>query len=560
MARDVAERADMDVLRRQVRHLEELATRLGDAVTVDEVARASLTAAVSLPSVVRAGFAVTEAAGREFRFVSTDQDALTPLGVRWCTVDGLAGVPLADSIRSGRSSWFEDLEAFGRRYPDLLDRQRALGTQSVTSLALRTDDRVLGGLMLSFDERQPFSRDERDFHAAFAVQVAQALRRGMAYQVERGASERLQRSLLPRSLPDLTGLELGSYYRPGGAEVDVGGDWYDVLPLEDGSVVVSLGDVMGKGIPAAIVMSEVRSALRAYALLDPDPDVLLPRLDRLATSLPSDQLVTLVYAVVPPTHDNAVVVVAGHPPPLLVPADGPTRYVEESQGPALGLGVGPGAWGAAEVALSEGDTLLLYSDGLVEARGVPLDEGMRRMASRVEEMSARRRNPRELCARLGQHLEQVESPDDITALAVTVRGRHTAQHASTELVADVSAAGTARRFVGRHLQSWGVGEEQTATAQLCVSELVTNAVIHTGTGPAVTVRLDDQCILVLVTDHGGRGAVRPPEEAAPDDISGRGLALVDALSTSWSAERNADGTTVWFELPREWDEDEGQVQ
>jgi serine phosphatase RsbU (regulator of sigma subunit)/anti-sigma regulatory factor (Ser/Thr protein kinase) len=560
MAGDLAERADVDVLRRQVRHLDELATRLGDAVTVDEVARAALTAALTLPSVVRAGFAVTEAAGREFRFLSTDPDALTPLGLRWCTVDGLARVPLADSIRSGRSSWFEDLEAFGRRYPDLSDRQRAYGARSVCTLPLTTEDKVLGGLMLSFDEPQRFTRDERDFLSAFAVQVAQALRRGMAYQVERGTSERLQRSLLPRSLPDLTGLELGSYYRPGGAEVDIGGDWYDVLPLEDGSVVVSLGDVMGKGVPAALVMSEVRSALRAYALLDPHPDVLLPRLDRLVASLPSDQLVTLVYAVIPPTQASAVVVVAGHPPPLLVPAEGPPRYVEESQGSALGLGVGRGGWSAAEVALREGDTLLLYSDGLVETRGLPLDEGLRRMASRVEEMSARRRNPRELCARLGQHLEQVESADDITALAVTVRGQHAPQHASTDLVADVSAAGTARRFVGRHLQSWGVGEEQTATAQLCVSELVTNAVIHTGTGPAVTVRLDDECILVLVSDHGGRGAVRPLEEAAPDDISGRGLALVDALSSSWSAERNADGTTVWFELARESDDEQDQVQ
>jgi anti-sigma regulatory factor (Ser/Thr protein kinase) len=222
--------------------------------------------------------------------------------------------------------------------------------------------------------------------------------------------------------------------------------------------------------------------------------------------------------------------------------------------------VARGGWSAAEVALREGDTLLLYSDGLVETRGLPLDEGLRRMASRVEEMSARRRNPRELCARLGQHLEQVESADDITALAVTVRGQHAPQHASTDLVADVSAAGAARRFVGRHLQSWGVGEEQTATAQLCVSELVTNAVIHTGTGPAVTVRLDDECILVLVSDHGGRGAVRPLEEAAPDDISGRGLALVDALSSSWNAERNADGTTVWFELARESEEEQDQVQ
>ncbi len=545
---------DLDVVRHQVRHLELLATSLGDAVTVDDVARASLTAALTLPGVVRAGFAVTEGAGRGFRFASTDQDALTPLGVRWCRVDGLSDVPLADSIRSGRSAWFEDLDAFGRRYPHLLERQRGLGTRSVSSQPLGAADEVLGGLMLSFEERQRFTREEREFLHAFVVQVSQALRRGLAYQLERGTSERLQRSLLPRSLPDLPGLELGSYYRPGGAEVDVGGDWYDVLPLADGSVVVSLGDVMGKGIPAAIVMSEVRAALRAYALLDPDPDVLLPRLDTMAAALLADQLVTLAYAVVAPEHDTAVVAVAGHPPPLQVPAEGTPRYVEECHGPALGLGIGRGTWSAVRIALAEGDTLLLYSDGLVEARDLPLDEGLERMAARVGAMSARRRNPRELCARLGQHLEPRDSADDVTAVALTVRGRLSPLHASTELVADASAAGAARRFVGRHLESWGVADDQAATAQLCVSELVTNAVIHTGTGPAVTVRLDDDCILVLVSDRGGSGAVRQPEEAEPDDISGRGLALVDALSTSWAAERNADGTTVWFELAREGDD------
>ena len=542
--------AELTGVRHHVRHLQELATTLGDAVTVDDVARATLNAALTLPSVVRAGLALSEAAGREFRFVSTDQDALSPHGVRWCTVDALSDLPLADSIRGARNLWFEDLAALGRRYPHLLERQRGLGTRSLSSLALRVEDTAFGALLLAFEVEHPFAGSEREFLHAFAVQVSQALRRGLAYQHERGTSEQLQRSLLPRSLPDLDGLELGSFYRPGGADVDVGGDWYDVLPLADGSVVVSLGDVMGKGIPAAIVMSELRAALRAYALLDPDPGVLLPRLDRLAATLPSDQLVTLAYAVVAPGRDSAVLAVAGHPPPLLAPRRGQPRYVEEALGTALGLGVGRGTWSAAEVALEDGDTLLLYSDGLVETRGLSLDDGLRRMASKVAAMSARRRNPRELCARLAHDLGLPAAGDDVTALAVTVRGHDSPLHASTELVADVSAAGAARRFVGKHLGSWGVEEEQTATAQLCVSELVTNAVIHTGTAPAVTVRLDDDCILVLVSDHGGSGPVRQPDEAQPDDISGRGLGLVDALSTAWSAERNADGTTVWFELAR----------
>ena len=533
-----------------LRHLQDLAAPLGDAVTVDDVARAALGAALGIPSVVRAGLAVSEGAGRQFRFVSTDQDALSPLGVRWCTIDGLADVPLAHSLRTGESVYLSDLDAMGRRYPQLMERQRGLGTRALTTLPLATRHTVLGGLLLYFDAETPFNEHEREFLQAFAAQASQALRRGLAYQVERGTSERLQRSLMPHSLPELPGLELGSYYQPGGTNVDVGGDWYDVMPLRDGSVLVSLGDVMGKGIPAAIVMGELRSALRAYALLDPDPSLLLPRLDEVVTTLSSDQIVTLAYAVLSPDRDVALLAVAGHPPPLFVPREGRPVFVDESVGPALGLGVSRGSWSTTKVSLSDGDTVLLYSDGLVEARDLELGEGLRQISSHVEAMGPRRRNPREMCARLGQLMWRPDTDDDVTAVAVTVPARRRPYRATTDLPGDSSAAGAARRFLLHHLNAGGVDAEQTATAQLCVSELVTNAVIHSGTSPSVALRVDDECILVLVSDGGGRGTVRHPEMADPDEISGRGLALVDALTTVWSAEHSADGTTVWFELDR----------
>src|SRR5436190_11737106 len=108
-------------------------------------------------------------------------------------------------------------------------------------------------------------------------QVTQALRKGLVYEAEHSTAEQLQRSLMPRTLPDLDGLELGAHYRPGGLNADVGGDWYDVVDLPDGSAAVALGDVMGKGTAAAVMMAEMRSALRAYALLDPAPPVVLER-------------------------------------------------------------------------------------------------------------------------------------------------------------------------------------------------------------------------------------------------------------------------------------------
>ena len=217
----------------------------------------------------------------------------------------------------------------------------------------------------------------------------------MAYHVQRSTAEVLQRSLLPHSLPDLEGLDLGAHYRPGAGHVDVGGDWYDVMPLPDGSVAVSLGDVMGKGVEAAVVMNEVRTAARAYVLLDPDPSTVLARLDHLVSASSSaEQVVTMVYAVVDPTRQELRLAVAGHPPPLLVPAGDAPRMFDGPLGPALGIGVGP--WPVSVLPWEVGTGLLLYSDGLVESRERDLFDGIEALRDVVGALEDRRRNAREL--------------------------------------------------------------------------------------------------------------------------------------------------------------------
>ena len=528
-------------------HLQRLTAALGDAMTPDDVARVGLASALEIDAVVRAGLAVTHGAGRELQFVASDADAISPAGVRWCTIDGLANLPLTQAVRSGVPVFVASLDDLAMRYPDLLERQRGLGTRSMAALPLVTGDQRLGGLLLSFDTECDFDPDEQAFLGAFAAQVTQALRRGLAYQVEQTTSERLQRSLLPQSLPELDGLALGAHYQPGGLGVDVGGDWYDVLELGDGSVAVALGDVMGKGVPAAIVMGHVRSAMRAYALLDPTPGLVLERLDTLVTSLAvPEQIVTLVYGLIDADRRSMTLSVAGHPPPLMVPAAGSPVVLVARVGPPLGLGAGP--WPQTRIELPDEAAVLFYSDGLVETRDVDFSDGLDELCQRVAEMDSRRRSPREMCARLGELMWRRDADDDVTMLALTRTARRESRNASEELPADTSATPQARRFVGRCLTEWGVDGEVMETAQLCVSELVTNAVIHSGTPPRVTVRLDDDRLLVLVQDRGSHGVARPAEDHDPMDISGRGLALVAALATAWSAEHSADGTTVWFEL------------
>ena len=529
----------------RLKRLEHLAAVLGDAVTIDDIARVALSEVMQVEGVVRGGLALSEGGGRELRFVATDPESLSPLGVRWCAIDALEDVPLVLTVRTGEPVYLPSESDIETHFPGLAERQHRMGTRSMAAIPLIVEGSCVGGLLFSFSTELTLSPEQRAFLAAFAAQVGQAVKRGLAYQIQHTNSEQLQRSLMPHSLPEVAGLNIGAHYQSGGLNVDVGGDWYDVLPTDDGSVILTLGDVMGKGVSAAVVMSEIRAATRAYALLDPDPSVVLERLNKLVAYLPvSDQVVTMFYGLVDPARTTFTYGVAGHPPPLLISPSGRPALLDGDTGPALGIG--DFSWRSNQVSLQDGMTVLAYSDGLVESRRQDLFSGIDVLRDRVAELAPRRRNPRELCARLSDLMQSELSEDDVTILAVTAAPDQT--RASTELPGDPSAARLARKFVSSVLHAWSVDEDVVDNAELCVSELVTNAVIHSGTTSTVTVQADREYVLVLVQDRGGRGAVRRPEELDPESVSGRGLTLVDALASAWSAEHSTDGTTVWFEL------------
>ena len=528
--------------------LRRLSTSLADAFTIDEITRATLDTVLLLPDVCRAGIALTSGGGRELRFVSTDEEALASNRVQWCLIDGFSDIPLVDAVSHGRDVYVETVDDLDRRYPSIAVRQRGLGTRSLAALALATETQTVGGLLLSFDHEQDFDLAQRWLHSALAAQVAQAFRKGIALQAQQTTAEQLQRSLMPRSLPDLSGLSLGSHYRSGGLNSDVGGDWYDVIELPDGSTVVALGDVSGKGVAAAVVMGEMRAALRAYALLDPTPSTVLERLDSLVVSGPTEQLVTLAYGVVAPDRRTVSLSLAGHPPPLLAGDDAPVQVLQEGTGSALGVGAGP--WPSTTVTLDPGHVLVFYSDGLVRSHRRELHEGIAELAAHLEGLAPRRRQPRELCARLAQLMTDELTDDDVTLLAVGA-ARAGVLSASVRLPADNLAPRIARRFVRETLGEWETEAETSEAAELCVSELVTNAVIHTGTSAELVAHLDEQFLTMLVRDGGVDGAVeQPPAHEDPMTISGRGLTLVDAVATAWAAEHGADGTTVWFEIER----------
>ena len=299
--------------------------------------------------------------------MASDDDTVSAAAVRWCRIEGLADIPLAEAVRTGDPVFLtvpDDLDAALPAHARAPGVPRHVGRWPPCPCTSGTQP--IGGLLLSFGRPADFDANDQAFlAAASAAQVTQAMKRALKFQVQQTTSELLQRSLMPESIPDLTGLAMGAYYEPGGLGVDVGGDWYDVIPLADGRVAVALGDVMGKGVPAAIVMGQVRAAMRAYALIDPAPGrscsagwtrwsthwVRRSRSSRSSTASST------------PTGEHQAG--GGRPPaPLLATADGGAEGARPRPGPPLGLSAGP--WEAITSSFPPDTPLLFFSDGLVE--------------------------------------------------------------------------------------------------------------------------------------------------------------------------------------------------
>ncbi|WUI01877.1 SpoIIE family protein phosphatase [Spirillospora sp. NBC_00431] len=221
--------------------------------------------------------------------------------------------------------------------------------------------------------------DEVEFLQFAAARLALAVQ-SLLSRAERAGARELQRSLVPPALPDIPGVELSARYRPG--KEDVGGDWYDVFPLPTGEIGVVMGDVVGHGLSAAVVMGRMRSALRAYALESGDPAEVLRRLDRKILHFEPEATATVLYAVCDPTPDRVRVSSAGHLPPILAVPGRPARPVDMKPDPLIGLG-DEVVRETTVIGFPPGALLCFYTDGLVERRGSGLDDGISRLCDAV---------------------------------------------------------------------------------------------------------------------------------------------------------------------------------
>ena len=412
----------------------------------------------------------------------------------------------------------------------------------------QAERRLLHRLGNWIDVQQSISltRDAIGRPADFVVQVVDLTSRKHA-ELERGervraqaaaeeaeaVAETLQRSFLPDQLPQIPGLELGASYLPGGR---VGGDWYDIIPLEGDRVAAVVGDVVGHGLEAASLMGELRNALRAYLVEEHGPARVLELVDRVVLLEPG-RMATLVLVVIDPALGELRMASAGHPPPLLAGPDGAASFLEG--GASIPLGVGKAEFSEVAVPIPPGSSLVLYTDGLVEERNLSLDLGLEALKRATVDGP---KDPALLCDSLIQGFGRHDSnDDDVTVLALHTTPV-TADTLHLEVSSDPKRLMSMRHALGRWLDHAGAGADERAAIELACHEACANSIEHAyrfGQGTvALDGRLDGADVVLEVTDTG------PWRDPVNNGDRGRGLDLIDGLMDSVGVEPAEGGTRV----------------
>jgi anti-sigma regulatory factor (Ser/Thr protein kinase) len=353
----------------------------------------------------------------------------------------------------------------------------------------------------------------------------------------------LQRSLLPALTPSSEELEVAVRYNPGVADTEVGGDWYDVIPLGAGRMAVVIGDVMGRGVRAAAVMGQLRTAVRTCARLDLQPVEVVELLDGLVSDLGDDfQIATCLYGVFDPHARELLMSSAGHIAPVVRTASGDVHPLDLAVSAPLGVADPPRH---SRVRLLPGTVLALFTDGLVEVRGSDIDTGIEALCRVI----AGGPDKLEELADAVLHRLTVDDADDDVALLL-LRVPADVDSRSRTVVLDVprerALLADLRALAQASMREWALLDEVVDTATLVTSELVTNALVH-GKGPVeLRIRLTRDWLVLEAADEGHHMPRR--RRAGIDEEGGRGLHLVAALCDRWGARQTDEGKVVWAQL------------
>jgi serine phosphatase RsbU (regulator of sigma subunit)/anti-sigma regulatory factor (Ser/Thr protein kinase) len=412
---------------------------------------------------------------------------------------------------------------------------REKGIQSLLGVPLLVEGRVIGVLHVGTLTFREFTTQDKELLQLAADRAAPAIENAKLFE-QRRVAEALQRTLLPTELPSIAGLEVATRYVPAESS-GLGGDWYDLFELPESRVAIAVGDVVGHGVAAAAVMAQLRTALRAYAAEGHGPASVVQSVDRLMWQLGPTAMTTLVYMVLDPLEETVEIVNAGHLPPLLVGPEGEPAYLSV-QG-ALPLGTSQTeVYGSEVVPFPAGSAVVLFTDGLVERRGAPIDVGL----ERLRELSVGRDDVERLCSTALDELVPREPPDDVAI--VVARMPPLADDLRTTWPATPEALVSVRRILRRWLAFHGAGEDELHDVVVACQEACANAVEHAyGPGHAYfDVEADhrESRIRVTIRDH---GRWRPPR----GQHRGRGLPLMKALMDSVDVDHGKEGTVVVLE-------------
>lgn len=423
------------------------------------------------------------------------------------------------------------------------DIRPLITNRSMLVVPLKARNVVLGFMiLLRHPERVEFNDMDRVTGAELAARAGLVLDNARMYTYQESVAETLQDSMLPHIPPRMAGCDIATRYLPGTLLGRVGGDWFDSVKLPGARTALVVGDVMGHGLNSAAMMGQLRTAVQTMAALDLPPAQLLRNLDDLAQRLGDNYLATCLYAVYDPIAGELQIANAGHIPPVLVrAADGRSELLELPTGAPIG--VGGVAFEAARVSVRPGDRLVMCTDGLVEVRGEDIAVGLATLCESAAHPAA---SMDDACDRIIRALNtRGGRKDDVALLMARLNGVAADDVAEWRLALDPIEVARARAVVREQLHDWGLAG-LVPTAELMVSELVTNAVRHSHSRP-VALRLvrGDHLLFEVEDDDHDLPTLR---NAGPADEFGRGLRVVSTLAREWGTSRTKTGKTVWCEL------------
>ncbi|MGW5201137.1 SpoIIE family protein phosphatase [Streptomyces spiralis] len=475
-----------------------------------------------------------------------------PLYEKGRLIDFLPSTPQGRGYGTGRSELVTDLLTADGWY--LQDPERAArivdyGIHSLITAPILARGVVLGVVNFwRIKEHGPFDVEELSLAEELVARAAVSIDNARRYAREHAMAITLQRSLLPRALPEQSAIEAGYRYLP--AQSGVSGDWFDVIPLPGGRVALVVGDVVGHGLHAAATMGRLRTAVHNFSTLDLPPDELLSHLDDLVGRIDQDETcpevaagvvgATCLYAIYDPVTRRCAMARAGHLAPVLVHPDGSATFPDLPFGPPLGLGGMP--FRTAEVELEEGTQLVLYTDGLVEDRNRDLDEGMELLRAALAGHPDRA--PEESCQAVLEALLPPRPKDDVALLVARTRALPSDRIADWDVPADPAAVAQIRDAACATLDEWGLGE-LAFSMELVLSELVTNALRY-GSEPIHVRLIHDRALICEVSD--GSSTSPHLRYAATMEEGGRGLFLVSQMTERWGTRYTPQGKVIWAEL------------